>query len=97
MADFNWMASQADRTGTLDVQSRGRELTDAEQAMASALEEIFASGCHDMADVASRLTAMNIAMPSGAASEWSVETLAAELATINAQLDAAFEEHGYGA
>ena len=99
MAEFNWMSSPAalaaDRP--LDVQSRGRELSDGEQRFAAALEEIFSQGCHNWAQVADSLNERQIASPGGGDIHWSVETLEAELTALNAQLDLAFAEHGYGA
>ncbi len=93
----NWMIPKSALKDQfpLDVQSRGRPLTEAEQAFADALETIFASGVHDMQAVADALTAAGIEAPGGG--KWSAESLVGHLAAINRELDAAFEEDGYGA
>lgn len=79
----------------LDVQSRGRPLTESEQALADALEAAFANNIHDLDAVAATLTEAGIEPPAGLT--WSAETLVEHLARINRDLDAAFEENGYGA
>lgn len=81
----------------LDIQSRGRELTPDEQAFADALEVIFKDGTHDMNAVAEALAASGVKAPSTGKIEWSQDTLLSELKSINASLDAAFDENGYGA
>jgi hypothetical protein len=78
-------------------QSRSRPLTDAEQALAAALEAAFAAGTHEFAAVAAALQAKGIARPSGSIEPWSLDTLETELATINASLDAQYASHGIGA
>ncbi len=94
----NWMVSRTELKDRfpLDVQSRGRELTADEQALADALEAIFSKGIHDMEAVASELTAAAVPPPDSGA-EWTAESLAQRLAAINAEIDKAFEENGYGA
>lgn len=94
-----WMKNPADRLSELpmDVQSRGRSLSEAEQHFADALESIFTDGCHDFEQVAARLSELEVKSPSSGASHWTLDSLTEELRAINAQLDSAFEEHGYGA
>ncbi len=94
----DWMVSRAELKDRfpLDVQSRGRELTADEQALADALEAIFSKGIHDMEAVASELTAAAVP-PSDGAAEWTAESLVKRLADINTEFDKAFEENGYGA
>lgn len=76
----------------LATQGLRRPLTEAEQALADALEQIFASGEHDFAAVARRLNEHIIAAPSGDRGPWTVALLEAELKTINQSLDAAYAE-----
>jgi hypothetical protein len=78
-------------------QSLGRPLTPAEQALAAALERIFATGTHEFDAVARALEADGVARPSGEAGAWTAAVLERELAGINAGLDAAYAEHGIGA
>lgn len=78
-------------------QSRGRELTAEETALAAALMEIYASGEHDFAAVAAELARREVIAPKSGRADWSEALLAEELAAINADLDAAYEAHGYGA
>lgn len=94
----DWMTSRDELLDRfpLDVQSRGRELTAEEQALADALEAIFSKGVHELDTVAGELNAAGLAPPPDA-QEWTAEILIARLASINAELDAAFEENGYGA
>ena len=76
--------------GRLGRQSLRRPLSAAETKLAQALEEIFASGRHDFADVAVSLGALKVPRPSGSAEPWSVEALESELRLINASLDDAY-------
>ena len=78
-------------------QSRGRALTQAEADFAAALMDVYRTGTHDFAAVAAELSRRAIVAPRSGAAEWSVALLKAELAGINAELDAAYAEHGYGA
>ncbi len=96
---FNWMESPTDRAAKrpLDVQSRGRNLSEAESAFADALEKIFATGVTDMANVAEELTAARVVTPGAGDRTWTVSILQNELEAINASLDAAHNEDGYGA
>lgn len=77
-------------------QSRGRQLTDLEQNLAIALERIFATGEHDFDGVARELQEQGVPRPSGAGDPWTAASLETELQTINASLDAAYAEHGFG-
>jgi len=76
--------------GLLGNQSLSRSLTPAEQHLAAALEQVFASGCHDFAVVAQNLQDMHVARPSGESAPWTPEVLEAELRRINDSLDAAY-------
>lgn len=71
-------------------QSLQRPLTEDEQTLARALEKIFAAGEHDFSVVVRRLQEAGVRRPSGAAGAWTVAVLEAELAAINASLDAAY-------
>ena len=94
-----WMTSAAERqlNSPLDVQSRGRSLTETEIRFANALESVFAEGCHDFNQVAQRLTSLQVIAPNRGNSTWTVQSLEEELRTINTQLDDAFAKNGYGA
>jgi len=76
--------------GKLGHQSLCRPPRDAEAKLAEALEQIFASGRHDFAEVAAGLRELGVPRPSGATGPWSVEALEAELRLINASLDDAY-------
>lgn len=93
------LSERARDTGrpALAHQSRGRELTAEENALAAALMAIYADGTHDYEAVAAALTKRGVVAPVSGGSKWTSGTLREELATINAELDAAYAEHGYGA
>lgn len=76
--------------GKLGRQSLRRPLSDAEAKLAAVLEQIFASGRHDFADVAAGLRELGVPRPSGASEPWSVEALESELRLINASFDDAY-------
>lgn len=76
--------------GRLGRQSLRRPLSGAEAKLAQALEEIFASGRHDFADVAVSLGELKIPRPSGSTEPWSVAGLESELRLINTSLDDAY-------
>lgn len=78
-------------------QSRGRPLSGAEAALAAAMMEIMGAREHDFAAVAAALKARGLVAPVSGRTDWDVALLQAELATINADLDAAYAENGYGA
>ncbi len=80
----------------LATQSRGRDLSATEQALAAALEAIFSTGTHDFDAVAAALQDRGVARPSGGAGEWSRDVLMTELVAINASLDAAYTARGIG-
>lgn len=86
-------------TGRPDLrnQCRGRDLEPAEMALADALMEVYASVGHDFAEVAQALSARGVTAPKSGRTDWTEELLAEELQSINAELDAAYEAHGYGA
>ncbi len=95
----NWMTPRSASTERfpLNRQSRGRTLTPEEQTFADALESIFKDGTHDMKAVAGALTQRGIKAPGSGKIDWTAESLLSELQSINASLDTAFEENGYGA
>ncbi|PVH28671.1 recombinase-like helix-turn-helix domain-containing protein [Pararhodobacter oceanensis] len=78
-------------------QSRGRALSEAEQALASAMMEIMGAGEQDFGKLAGELAARGLVAPVSGRKDWDQDLLAQELAAVNADLDAAYEEHGYGA
>ncbi|WP_310458364.1 recombinase-like helix-turn-helix domain-containing protein [Ruixingdingia sedimenti] len=78
-------------------QCRGRALHPRESALAEALMEVYRTGTHDPAAVAAALAAQGIVAPLSGRTDWTGALLAEELAAINADLDAAYAEHGYGA
>lgn len=78
-------------------QSRGRDLTETETALAEAMMEVYGSGVTDAAGLAAGLADKGVIAPISGRSDWTAELLAEELAAINADLDAAYLEHGYGA
>ena len=78
-------------------QCRGRPLDEREQALATALMEIYGTGEHDFAAVAQRLTERGVTAPRSGRTDWTCDLLAEELAATNAELDAAYEADGYGA
>jgi uncharacterized protein with beta-barrel porin domain len=71
-------------------QSLGRDLTPAELALAQALENIFVTGQHSLAEVAAELHSRGVAHPSGAQRAWTALVLEEELHRINSSLDAAY-------
>ena len=78
-------------------QSAGRALSAAESALADALMEIYRTGEHDFAAVARALSDRGVVAPISGRKDWDEALLAAELSAINADLDAAYAENGYGA
>ncbi len=81
----------------LGHQSCGRALTDAEMVFAEAMMEVYGTGVTEPADLASGLAAKGIKGPVSGRSDWTADLLEEELKAINADLDAAYQEHGYGA
>jgi len=78
-------------------QCRGRELEPREAALAAALMDIYGAGTHDFDAVAAELAARGVEAPRSGRTDWTAGLLNEELAATNAQLDAAYAEHGYGA
>lgn len=78
-------------------QCRGRELDQGEQALADALMQVYGTGAHDFAAVARGLVDQGVVAPKSGRTDWTEALLAEELAAINAELEAAYAEHGYGA
>lgn len=78
-------------------QSRARPLTPAERAFADALMEIYATGEHDFEKVAEALKARGLPAPRSGRMDWTVALLEEELVGVNAELDDAYAERGYGA
>lgn len=75
-------------------QSLARPLTGAEEALATALETLFAQNFHDFAVVATELQVLGVARPSGEEGDWDETVLAREISLINASLDQAYDEFG---
>lgn len=78
-------------------QCRGREITPAEAALAGALMAIYSDGTHDWPAVATALAARGVVAPVSGRTDWTEALVAEELSAINAELDAAYAETGYGA
>lgn len=78
-------------------QCRGRELQPREAALADALMEIYGAGTQGFDAVAAELAARQIEAPRSGRSDWTADLLREELSATNAELDAAYAEHGYGA
>jgi hypothetical protein len=78
-------------------QCRGRALDAGEAALASALMEVYGAGTRDFAAVAAALSAKGVVAPKSGRADWTETLLSEELAAINAELDAAYAENGYGA
>lgn len=78
-------------------QSLGRSLSKDEDLLADALMAIYSEGATSDAAIAAALGARGVARPSTGQSDWSAETLGAELQALNADLDAAYQENGFGA
>ncbi len=97
--DTDWMVTRAElrERFPLDIQSRGRALSKVEEAFADALEAVFATGTHEMGKVAEALAEKGVEAPVSGGTDWTVAKLEAELKATNADLDQAFQEHGYGA
>lgn len=93
------MAAARAETGQpqLAHQSLGRALSEAEANFAAALMEIYGEGEADQTGIAAALTARGIAKPSNGETAWTAENLAAELEALNADLDAAYADNGFGA
>lgn len=77
-------------------QSRGRALSETEQVLADTLMTVMAGGGNFDA-VAAALTEKGVRAPASGRGDWDRALLEAELTALNADLDAAYAEHGYGA
>ncbi|MCA2013836.1 hypothetical protein LCM17_20255 [Cereibacter sphaeroides] len=78
-------------------QSLGRPLSENEQALAAALMEIMGTKEHDFAAVAAGLKAKGVTAPISGRTDWDLALLETELKALNADLDTAYAENGYGA
>jgi hypothetical protein len=78
-------------------QSLGRPLTEAEAALAVALMAVMGASEHDWDRVAAALSERGVVAPVSGRTDWDRALLEAELQSLNADLDAAYAEHGYGA
>lgn len=78
-------------------QSMGRSFSEAETALAKALESIYAKGIHDFPAVVEALNALGTERPSGEVGPWTLDILENELKSINASHDAAYNADGIGA
>ncbi|OAN73344.1 hypothetical protein A8B78_18655 [Jannaschia sp. EhC01] len=96
---FKEMMAAARAAGRPELahQGRGRPLSPAEDAFADALMQIYGEGTVGEAALAEALAARGIIRPSSGTVDWTADTLAAELQAINADLDAAYLENGFGA
>ncbi len=78
-------------------QSLGRPLSEDELTLADAMMTIMSSRAPDFAAVAEALRERGIRAPVSGRTDWDLGLLKQELAALNADLDKAYEEHGYGA
>lgn len=78
-------------------QSQGRELSEAERALAAAMMDIMAAPQHDFGAIAAELGMRGIVAPVSGRADWDEKLLAEELNALNLDLDKAYAEHGYGA
>ena len=78
-------------------QSLGRSLSAAEDHLADALMAIYGEGASDEGAIAAALTAKGVARPSSGQPDWTAENLAEALQMLNTDLDAAYQENGFGA
>lgn len=78
-------------------QSLGRPLNEDELTLAEAMMTIMSSRAPDFAAVAEALAQRGIRAPVSGRTDWDLELLQAELQALNADLDTAYAEHGYGA
>ncbi len=78
-------------------QSRGRELSANEAALAAALMEIMGKGESEFGRVAEALAGQGLRAPVSGRTDWDLALLEAELTALNADLDASYADSGYGA
>lgn len=86
-----------DRWSRLKHQSRARDISGDELALANALEAVFKDGVEDFAEVARRLKANGVVAPHSRRTDWDIALLEAELSAINRSLDDAYARNGIGA
>ena len=77
-------------------QSLGRPLSAPEDALAEALMEIYGAGLSGPDAVARALTEKGVASPVSGDTSWTAESVARDIAALNADLDAAYDENGFG-
>ncbi len=96
---FKAMMAAARAAGRPELahQGRGRPLSKAEEALAEALMAIYGEGIKEQAALAVALASRSVIRPSSGKPDWTADTLAAELRAINADLDSAYLENGFGA
>lgn len=100
MDNFNdQLRRTAETTGRADLanQCQGRALSEKEHELADALSAVFDELGHDFQAVAAALTERKIIKPLSGGTDWTALSLEQELQKINAELDAAYLEDGYGA
>jgi hypothetical protein len=90
------IARRTNEPERLKYQSLGRELTPTERVLADAMLGFFRTGATDFDAMAAEFQSRNLARPSGEPGPWTRDVLQAELARINASLDAAYADHGTG-
>ena len=78
-------------------QSVGREVTEAEKALATAMMDIYGDGAITLTEVAVKLTERGVTAPASCVTTWDAATLEAELKHANANLDDSYQTNGYGA
>jgi aminoglycoside/choline kinase family phosphotransferase len=78
-------------------QSRGRALTEDERILAEAMMTIMSSKVSDFAAVADALKMRGVRAPISGRTDWDLALLEAELTALNADFEAQYAEHGYGA
>jgi hypothetical protein len=64
------------------VQSRHRELTSYEHALADEIEAVFGSGVHNLPGLVAALNETGVRPPNGA--DWTAESFTAEIARLGA-------------
>ncbi len=100
MSDANaWMSYRSGPKSSeqLSRQSLGRALSHVEKTFSEALEAVFSEGTHDFEAVAAELTRLGVVAPCSGRNEWTADSLASELKSINRDLDEAYRENGIGA
>lgn len=89
--------AQASGRPELAHQSLGRALSSAEEQFADALMAAYAEGASSAEEAARALAVRGIARPSTGATDWTADALVTELQSLNAGLDRAYSENGFGA